>query len=127
MQPTPFPEAFYQHLKENTLTGIKAGQDRTNFLNIWMVNVNGRIFARSWGKSERSWFTTLLQGEPGQIKFGDTIIDITGQPCKDPIVNQKIDEAYRERYNTPENIPYAIGITQPEYADFTMELLFNRS
>ena len=84
-----------------------------------MVQVDGRIFARSWGKSERSWFTTLLK-EPatGQIKFGDRIINITGVPCKDTALNRLIDKAYLERYTTPENIPYAQGISQPEYADY---------
>ncbi|MBB6610009.1 DUF2255 family protein [Pontibacter sp. Tf4] len=116
-----FPEDFYQHLARHTLTGIKAGKDRTTFLNIWMVNVDGRIFARSWGKSNRSWFTTLLDEKNGQIKYGDKVLNITGVPCKDALLNEKIDQAYRTRYTTPENLPYSIGITQPDYADYTME------
>jgi Uncharacterized protein conserved in bacteria (DUF2255). len=120
-----FPADFYEHLRTNSLTGIKAGKDRTSFLDIWMVNVDGRIFARSWGKSERSWFTTLLE-EPttGQIKYGDRIIDVSGVPCKDPALNKLIDNAYLERNTTPENIPYAQGISQPEYADYTMEFVY---
>ena len=120
-----FPADFYQHLVDNTLTGIKTGKDRTTFLNIWMVNVDGRIFARSWGKSTRSWFTTLLDEKIGQIKYGEKVINITAVQCKDPLLNAKVDQAYRMRYTTPENLPYAIGITQPEYADFTMEFLLN--
>ncbi len=128
MQPHfPFPQDFYQHLKAHTLTGIKAGKERTTFLNIWMVQVDGRVFARSWGKSNRSWFTTLLDKQHGQIKYGDTVIDITGIPCKDPLLNTRIDQAYLDRYTTPENMPYAVGITQPEYAEFTMEFLIKAS
>jgi hypothetical protein len=120
-----FPTEFYEHLNRNSLTGIKAGKDRTTFLDIWMVNVDGRIFARSWGKSERSWFTALLnEPDAGQINFGDRIIDITGVACKDPALNKQIDRAYLERYTTPENIPYAQGISQPEYADYTMEFVY---
>lgn len=124
MPPYKFPEDFYTHLVQHTLTGIKGGKDRTTFLNIWMVNVEGRIFARSWGKSERSWFTAMQQQKEGQIKYGDTVIDVHGEVCKDPQVNEKVDAAYRARYNTPENTPYAIAITQPGYADYTMEFLF---
>src|SRR5689334_15523616 len=98
---TPFPPSFYQHLTAHTLTGIKAGKDRTTFLEIWMVNVEGRIFARSWGKSERSWFTTMLAEKTGEIKYGDKIIKITGTHCQDPLLNRKIDEAYRQRYTSP--------------------------
>lgn len=118
-----FPKDFYQYLEENTLTGIKAGKDRTTFLNIWMVNVEGRIFARSWGKSSRSWFTTLLDEKKGQIKYGEKVINIKAVQCKDPLLNAKINKAYRMRYTTPENLPFAIGITQPDYANFTMEFL----
>jgi hypothetical protein len=126
MKNNPFPVDFYRHLEEHTLTGIKAGSVRTSFLNIWMINVEGRIFARSWGKSNRSWFTSLLEEKLGQIKYGETVIDISGVPCKDPLLNRKIDEAYLKRYTTPENLPYAISITQPEYANFTMEFLYQR-
>ncbi|PKV66357.1 DUF2255 family protein [Pontibacter ramchanderi] len=124
MPPSEFPVEFYRHLEENTLTGIKAGKARSTFLNIWMVNVEGRIFARSWGKSERSWFTTLLEEKEGQIKFGERVVNVIGIPCKDPSLNRQIDQAYRKRYTTPENLPYAIGITQPEYTDYTMEFLY---
>ena len=120
-----FPEDFYHHLTVNSLTGIKAGSDRTTFLDIWMVNVDGRIFARSWGKSERSWYTTLLQGHSGQIKYRENVIDIVGKKCTDPLINEQVNSAYLQRYTTPENRPYAIGITQPEYADYTMELLYS--
>jgi hypothetical protein len=126
IQTYSFPTDFHQHLEDHTLTGIKAGKDRTTFLNIWMVNVEGRVFARSWGKSNRSWFTTLLDEKTGQIKYGDKVLNIRAKPCKDALMNTKIDHAYRTRYTTPENLPYAIGITQPEYADYTMEFLLDQ-
>lgn len=124
MNTNNFPADFYEHLKTHTLTGIKAGAERTTFLNIWMVCVDKRIFARSWGKSERSWFTTLLKENKGQIKYGDKIITIAATPCKDSFLNKKIDQAYLAKYTSPENIPYAVGITQPEYADYTMEFIY---
>ena len=67
----PFPNDFYQYLSENTLVGIKAGNERDRFIDIWVVEVNMRIFARTWSKSENSWFTTFLRGENGKIKYGD--------------------------------------------------------
>jgi hypothetical protein len=123
IQNKSFPTDFYHYLEDNTLTGIRAGKERSTFLLIWMVNVDGRIFARSWGKSKRSWFTTLLDEKIGQIKYGERVINITAVPCNDSVLNSKINEAYMRRYTTAENLPYAIGITQPEYVDFTMEFL----
>lgn len=124
MPATFFPSSFYKHLQQNTLTGIKGGTSRTGFLNIWMVEVEGRVFARSWGKSERSWFTALQQEGVGEIQYGYQVLPIVGKICTDPEINKKINAAYLKRYSTPENKVYAKAITQPEYANYTMELIF---
>lgn len=121
-----FPKDLYQYLRANTLTGIRGGPDREKFLDIWMVEVDGRIFARSWGKSARSWFTAIRDTGSGQIKYGDQVIEITGQvvPADSPLT-EKINQAYLEKYTQPENVPYAKGISQPEYAEYTMEFLYH--
>ena len=120
----PFPNDFYQYLSENTLVGIKAGNERDRFIDIWVVEVNMRIFARTWSKSENSWFTTFLRGENGKIKYGDRAIDIVGQKKKnDPELTRLINQAYLRKYNQPENIFYAQGITKPEYEEYTLEFL----
>ena len=120
-----FPKDFYEHLKNHTLTGIKGGTEHVQFLEIWMVEVNGRVFARSWNQSQRSWFTAFLETGVGQIKYGGSILSIKGVKVdsKD-LIHADINRAYLERYDQPENIHYAQGITQPEYTGFTMELLF---
>ena len=41
---------FYEYLESNTLVEIKGGTKRNRFLEIWMVSVNKRIFARTWKK-----------------------------------------------------------------------------
>ena len=117
-----FEKELYEYLNNHTLIEVKGGVDRKTFLKIWMVQVNGRIFSRSWNKSEKSWFTEFLRTGRGQIKYGDQIVAVSGHKIdrEDP-VNQKIDAAYLQKYTQPENIPYARGITQPEYADYTME------
>ena len=117
-----FEKELYDYLNNHTLIEVKGGVDRKTFLKIWMVQVNGRIFSRSWNKSEKSWFTEFLRTGRGQIKYGDKIVNVSGHKIdrEDP-VNQKIDAAYLQKYTQPENLPYAQGITQPEYADYTME------
>lgn len=87
-----------------------------------MVNVDDRIFLRSWNKSKKSWFTEFLKTGIGQIKFDDKILNVYGyKVIKEDKINKKIDNAYLQKYKQPENIKYAKGITQPEYADYTME------
>ena len=120
-----FPESLYRYLSNNTLIGIKGGTERSSFLDIWMVEVNGRVFARSWNKSPNSWFTEFIKSQKGQLKYGDVILEVEGQKldANDP-TNILIDSAYLEKYNQKENLKYAQGITQPEYADYTLEFFY---
>ena len=115
-----------EYLNENTLIEIKGGLEREKFIEIWMVNVDERIFARSWNKGKKSWFTEFQKSGVGQIKFGEKILNVFGEKIqKDDEINEKIDEAYLRKYIQPENLKYAKGIAQPEYADYTMEFKIN--
>ena len=117
-----FSKDFYTYLANNTLIEIKGGLTRPTFLKIWMVEVDNRIFARSWNKSENSWFTEFQKSGIGEIKFGDKIIRVTGEKIDaDNPINKKISQAYIKKYNQPENLKYARGISKPEYFNYTME------
>tara|TARA_R100000935_G_scaffold46611_1_gene70092 strand:- start:301 stop:678 length:378 start_codon:yes stop_codon:yes gene_type:complete len=122
-----FPIEFYHYLKNHTLIQIKGGTERDSFLSIWMVEVEGRIFARSWNKSNRSWFTEFENTGVGEIKYGNYILNVEGKKLnKQDLFNELIDQAYLLKYTQPENIKYAEGISKPEYADYTMEFLMKK-
>ncbi|MEZ4652242.1 MAG: hypothetical protein R3E12_01165 [Candidatus Eisenbacteria bacterium] len=53
-----------RYLQEHTLIGIRVGPDRVDFVDIWMVEVSGRLFARSWNRSTRGWYGALSKGSP---------------------------------------------------------------
>lgn len=120
-----FPKDFYNYLTNNTLIEIKGGLKRPTFLPIWMVEVDNRIFARSWNKSEKSWFTEFRNQGIGEIKYGDRIIRVKGQKVDSANeMNHRISEAYIRKYNQPRNLKYSEGISQPEYFDYTMEFFY---
>jgi len=121
-----FPKDFYDHLAMHNYVEIKGGLNRNTFLEIWMVSVNKQIFARSWNKSEKSWFTAFIDTGLGQLKYGNKVISVKGKKLpKDSNMHPLINEAYRNRYNETENIFYSIGIGQPEYANYTMEFFYS--
>lgn len=121
-----FPKDFYVYVTNNSLIEIKGGITRPNFLKIWMVEVENRIFARSWNKSEKSWFTEFQKTGIGALRYGDQIIHVKGEKVDaDNPINQKISEAYLKKYDQPENLKYSEGISQPEYFNYTMEF-FNQ-
>jgi hypothetical protein len=120
----PFPDDFYRYLQEHSHVGIKVGPDRETFLNIWMVEVAGRVFARSWNRSLSGWFGSLLQGQSGAVRYGDQTLAVVGRrPSPSSDLMSEIDQAYLKRFTRPENVPYAEGIARPAYYAYTVEIL----
>ena len=120
-----FKASVLDYVKNNNLTGVRAGKARENFLEIWMVTVQGRIFARSWGFSERSWYHIFLSGEEGAIKCGETIVPVKGIVPEDlEAITPEINQAYLAQYDTGgDNSFYAKGIIEPEHIKYTMEFV----
>lgn len=119
-------EIAMDYIKSNNLIGIKAGFDRPAFLDIWMVVVDERIFARSWGFAENSWYNTFLQNPYGQIKCGDSVFNIQALiPTDKEEITEKINIAYLAKYNSGHNIEYAKGIVEGKHIDKTMEFIIN--
>jgi hypothetical protein len=119
-------EIAIDYIKNNNLIGIKAGLERQHFLDIWMVVVDDRIFARSWGFAEKSWYNSFLQAPIGQIKCGETIFQIKASiPIDNELITEKINIAYLTKYNTGHNIEYAKGIIEEKHTQKTMEFLID--
>jgi hypothetical protein len=117
-----FEKEFFNLLNQHSLVEIKGGETREKFLPIWMIEVNGRVFSRSWSKSEKSWFSDFEATGVGEVKFTDKVVKLKGKKLpKEDEIHDKINKAYLAKYNQPYNIKYAEGITQPEYRNYTME------
>lgn len=117
-----FNQETLNFINNNNLIGIKAGSERDTFLPIWMVLVDNRVFARSWGFGERSWFNTFLSDAYGEIQCGDKITAIKASvPGNDKNLQERISQAYLHKYDKGENSFYARGIIKPEHIAKTME------
>ncbi|HET6227026.1 MAG TPA: DUF2255 family protein [Bacteroidia bacterium] len=110
------------YIRNNNLIGIKAGKERDTFLEIWMVVVDDRIFARSWGMAEKSWYNTLKENSQGFLKCGNKIFEMKAIiPVQSAALTEKINKAYLDKYDSGENSFYAKGIIKQEHVAKTME------
>lgn len=120
-----FPPDILAAIEARSLTGIRAGHARPDFLDIWMVVVDGRLFARSWGLKERSWYNSFLEESRGAIRVGDDVYAISASPiAADDPIQGAISAAYLRKYDHGENSFYAQGIIQPQHVAKTMEFRF---
>ncbi|RXM52870.1 MULTISPECIES: DUF2255 family protein [unclassified Chryseobacterium] len=116
------------YITTNNLIGIKAGSERTEFLEIWMVVIQDRIFARSWGLAEKSWYNTFLKGSTGQIKCGNTVYRIKAVIPEDiDQLTDEINKAYLAKYNFGRNSKYATGIIEDRHIEKTMEFIIDET
>lgn len=112
------------YINTNNLIGIKAGFERQTFTDIWMVVVDDRIFARSWGFAEKSWYNSFLQDSQGELKCGDEVFAIKGLvPADKNELAEAINNAYLTKYNTGKNIEYSKGIIREKHVEKTMEFI----
>jgi hypothetical protein len=120
-----FPKAFLKCINETQITSVRAGKDREKFTGIWMVEVKGRIFARSYNLSERSWYTALLNGETGDIKCGKEVIQIKGsKPADIGAITKAIKKAYEKKYLIKAyNKKWVDGLCEPDRIARTMEFI----
>ena len=113
-----------EYIRTHNLIGIKAGSERPGFLEIWMVVVQNRIFARSWGLAEKSWYNSFLKCPAGQLQGGDAIYIIKAAIPKDiEELTDKINQAYLTKYNSGRNRKYATGIIEEKHIERTMEFV----
>lgn len=119
-----FSQEILDHINTHYHIGIRAGEERTSFLDIWMVVVNNRVFARSWGLVEKSWFNTFLQSPEGSIQCGDQAIPVHGRiPADLPQIEELINTAYLAKYDSGRGSFYAQGIIKPAHMERTIELM----
>ncbi len=118
------PPSFAAIVHQQGLTSVRAGAADRAFLEIWVVAVQGRLFARSWGLSERSWYTAFLGGARGTLRCDGTELEVLGIVPPDlEAISESVSAEYLRKYDRGENSEYAHGIIRPEHVARTMEFV----
>ena len=120
-----FSKTFLKSVKETQITSVRAGKDREKFTGIWMVVAEDRVFGRSYQLSERSWYTSLLNGDSGDIKCGKEILPVKGVKPRDlKRITEAINKAYEKKYLVKAyNKKWVDGLCEPERVARTMEFI----
>jgi hypothetical protein len=120
-----FDPKVLEHIRTKDIIGVRSGKHRTKFTGIWMVEVEGRIFARSYSLSERSWYSTFLAEKEGSIRCGKLVAAVHGVKPRDlTALTPSINAAYEKKYaNRPHNRKWVDGLNQPARIAKTMEFI----
>ena len=119
-----FPSDFVEAINRAGLVRVSAGHERTSPLEIWVVTIGTRLFARSWGLSEKSWYSTFLAGADGLLECQGQRVAVSGRKPPDiDVISPLIDAEYLRKYDRGENSKYARGILAEQHVRRTLEFV----
>ena len=64
---------------------------------IWSVAVDGALYVRAYNGRESRWYKSAVKQKAGRIRVAGITRDVSFAPVDGPI-NDRIDDAYREKY-----------------------------
>jgi hypothetical protein len=111
-------------IDESKILGVRAGR-RSNhrFTGIWVVVVDGRVFARSWTQRPDGWYRTFLDDPVGTIQIGDRQIPVRTVRTRGERILDAVEQAYAAKYRTPGALKYVRGFRATRRRAATIEFV----
>ena len=97
-----FSRAVSTVIDKSKILGVRAGlRSPHRFTGIWIVVVDGRVFARSWTRRPDGWRAAFLEDPLGVIEVGSRRIRIRAVPARGERMRDAVERAYAQKYVTP--------------------------
>ncbi len=118
-----FPARVVAALRDGKILGIRAGAGPHRFIGIWMVVVEGRLFVRSWDRKAGGWWRTFRAEPRGVVQVGVREIPVRAVATRSARLQDAVDRAYAEKYDTPGALAYVRGLRRAVRRATTTELV----
>lgn len=119
---TTFEDAIVAALSKAKILGVRAGTEH-RYTGVWVVVVDGRVFARSWYDKPTGWFRAFRKQPSGTIQAGDLEIHVRGKVVRSARIRDAVTVAFGEKYNTKGSRKWVEGFADPDRAINTMEFV----
>ncbi|MCP4596264.1 DUF2255 family protein [Neptuniibacter sp.] len=101
---------------------IRAGE-KHRFVDISIVEVNGRFFVRQYKFAKRSWYDAFIENPIGAIKCGETVIPIEAKvPNDKEQINRLVNRAFWKKYSLIYGL-MRLGFNTKKHEASTLELI----
>jgi hypothetical protein len=112
-----FDEAIVEAARNAKILGVRSGTDH-RYTGVWLVVVDNRVFARSWG-----WFRAFRKEPSGTIQIGKLEIPVRGKAVRSARIRDAVTAAIAEKYNTKGSQKWVEGFKEPERVLNTLEFV----
>lgn len=101
---------------------IRAGE-KHRFVDITIVEADGRFFVRQYKFKKRSWYNAFLKTPDGAIQLGDVVVPIVGVVPEDlDAINPVVTKAYQKKLGMIYRMMY-LGFDVKKHEASTLELI----
>lgn len=119
---TTFSDAIVEALSNAKILGVRAGNEH-RYTGVWVVVVEGRVFARSWNDKPTGWFRAFRKQPSGMIQAGELEIPVRGKPVRSARIRDAVTAAFGEKYPTKGSRKWVEGFAEPERVINTLEFV----
>jgi hypothetical protein len=119
-----FSRLLLSSISECRIVRVRAGaRSDHRFIGIWVVVVEGRVFARSWTLKPGGWYRTFLEDPAGAIQVGEREVPVRAVRVKSERMRDAVQDAYAGKYSTPGSVKYVRGFRTARRRDSTLEFV----
>ena len=119
---TKLDKAAVEALRIAKIMGVRAGNEH-RYTGVWVVVVEGRVFARSWNDKPTGWFQAFKNEPKGTIQAGELEISVRAKPVRSARLRNAVTEAFAEKYNTKGSRQWVEGFAEEHRLLTTMEFV----
>ncbi len=119
-----FSKTIIETAHSAKIMGVRAGTEH-KYTGVWVVVVEGRVFARSWSDKPTGWFRAFRKQPVGSVQIGDREIPVRGKPVRSARILDGVTAAFAEKYNTKGSRKWVDGFAEPERLATTLEFTPN--
>lgn len=118
-----FPPDILAAVRKSLVIGVRAGGRPHRMIGIWAVEVENRVFVRSWSLTPDGWNHTFRQEPRGLVQIAGQAFKVRAIQTRSERLKAAVDQAYPGKYRTPGSIKYARDLCRPKSRATTTELV----
>ena len=118
-----FAKDVVEAFRSAKILGVRAGTEH-RYTGVWVVVVDGRVFARSWNDKPTGWFRSFRKEKSGMVQVGDLELRVRGRVVRSARLRDAVTLAYGEKYPTKGSRKWVEGFAEPERVVNTIEFTY---
>ena|SRR5215213_11806345 len=117
-----FTDDVVEAFRKAKIMGVRAGSEH-RYTGVWVVVVEGRVFARSWNDKATGWFQAFRKEPSGSVQVGDLELAVRGKLVRSARVRDAVTLAFGEKYPTKGSRKWVEGFADPARVVNTIEFI----